>query len=232
MGLASLIFGGNTRTELKAPGTGKAVLTVDATIRAAHSAGATITKRELEKGAQVNDHMTTAPESVGIEGIISETPLDLLNSIGGAAVGAAASLASQAGLGAAAATGILGGSLLGAINGARTVNAFDLMVQLQKKRILFDLVTGLRNYQNMMLTAVTANRSAQIGKAIQFTATMEQITFVTSALISLGEGDMLGDIGASASGATNLGKQATSAAGADTSSNGSLLFQAFGGFFG
>lgn len=229
MALASLIFGGNTRTEFKAPGSGSVVLTIDATIRSEHTARATLTRRELEKGAQINDHLVTSPESVVIEGVISETPLDFLSSILSAGVGAAASLASQAGLGAAAATGLLGGSLMGAVNGSRTVNSFELMTQLQKKRIKFDLVTGLKNYKDMILTSVVANRSASIGKAIQFTATIEQVVFVTSALIKLGEGDMSGSIGASAAGSTNLGKQAASPAGADTSNNGSILFNLFGG---
>lgn len=230
MALASLIFGGNTRTTFKSSGIDKVILTVDATIRSTHSAGSTLTKRELEKGAQINDHLVTSPESVVIEGVISETPLDTFSSIFSSGVGLGASAASQAlGLGAATAAGVLGGALLSKINGSRAENAFKIMTDMQKNRTKFDLVTGLKSYKDMILTSVVANRSASIGKAIQFTATIEQVVFVTSALIKLGEGDMLGSIGASAAGSTNLGKQATSAAGSDTSNNGSILFNLFGG---
>lgn len=230
MALASIIFGGNNRTELRAPGTGKAVLTIDCTLRSAHSLDAQITQRELEDGSVVNDHMVVGPEQVVMEGVISETPLDLFSGLAASGVGAAASLLSQRrGLGAAAATGLLGGKLLGSINGNRTVNSFDLMIQLQKKRILFDLVTGLRNYKNMMLTSIVANRSSTIGQSIEFTATIKQITFVKSALVPLGENGVLGDIGSSAASETNLGKQAASTAGDDTSSNGSIAVNLWDG---
>lgn len=228
MGLAAIIFGANSRTEFKAPESGLGVMTVDATISSIHSAGASLTKRELEDGSDVSDHMTTSPEGVVIKGVISETPLDLFTSLAGSAIGAAASLASQAGLGAAAGVGILGGSLLSSVNGSRTVNSYEFMVQLQQKRIKFDLVTGLKSYTNMVLTSVQAERSAKIGKAIHFTATIEKVTFVTSKLISLGEASMLGQVASSAAGQTDLGKQASSVAGSDTSSNGSILFNLFG----
>jgi hypothetical protein len=226
MGLASLIFGGNTRTEFKDGTTGSAVLTIDATISSTHTSGAQLTQKELEKGSHVNDHMVTQPEGVILKGIVSETPLDLFTSLAGSAIGAAASLASQAGTGAAAAVGILGGSLLGAVNGSRSANAYEIMTQLQQKRVKFDLVTGLKSYKDMVITNVSAERSSQIGQAIQFTATITKITFVTSELISLGEANMLD--AASGASNTNLGKQATSAAGDSTSSNGSILFNIFG----
>jgi len=227
MGLAALIFGGNTRTEIKSPDSGLAVLTIDATLSSTHSAGAQLTKRELEDGAEVNDHMVTSPEGVVIKGVISETPLDLFTSLSGSAIGAAASLVSSS-AGGALASGILGGALLGAVNGGRTVNSFEIMVQLQQKRIKFDLVTGLKNYKDMILTSVVAERSSAIGKAIQFTAVIEKVNFVTSQLISLNEASMK-DIGASAAGETNLGKQSASAASEDTSSSGSILYNLFGG---
>ena len=232
MALASIIFGGNSRTEMKDPDTGKSIFTIDATIKSSHSSTASITKRELEEGGVINDHMIVDPESVVLEGIVSETPLDTLNALAASSIGAGASLLSKTnGAGAALAAGVFGGALLGAINGQRSVNAYELMVQMQRKRMLFSLVTGLKNYSNMMLTSVVANRAASIGKAMTFTATIEQITFVSSKLISLGEAQMLGGIGASASGSTNLGKQTASSAGSDTSENGSILYKAFGGFF-
>lgn len=231
MALVSLLFGKNSRTEFQEQKDSKVALTIDATLSSTHTASATITKRELEKGSQVNDHMVVNPEGVQLVGVVSETPLDLFSSLAGSSIGAAASLASQAGLGAGLATGLLGANLLGQVNGARARNAFEFMVQAQKQRKLFDLVTGLKNYKNMMITNVVANRSAKIGQAMEFTATIEQITFVSSDFLDLTEGDIAGAIGASAGSNTDLGKQASKIAGDDTSNTGSILFNVLGGFF-
>lgn len=231
MALAALIFGANNRSEFSDPTTGKAVLTVDVTIRSQHSSNASISKRELEDGSQISDHMVVDPEMLVIEGVISETPLTFFNSIAQSAIGGGASLLSKTrGAGAAAAAGILGGALLGVINGSRAQNAYETMVSLQKQRILFDMVTGLKSYKNMALTSVVANRSREIGKAIQFSATMEEVIFATSQLITLSESQMLGNAGARATSSTNLGKQTTSAASDETSNNGSILFNIFENF--
>lgn len=237
MALASLIFGGNSRSQFKtgadvSEDAAKIFLTVDATIKSTHTSTASITKRELEEGAQVNDHMIVDPDNVSIDGVISETPLDLFSSLASSSIGAGASMLSQQhGAGAAAATGILGGALMGLISGNRVKDGYQALKELQKNRIKFDFVTGLESYKDMMLTSLVATRTAKIGKAIEFTATMEKITFVSSQIITLGEKDIAGLAGTSAAGATNLGKQTASGAGSDTASNGSLLFKAFGGFF-
>jgi len=78
----------------------------------------------------------------------------------------------------------------------------------------------------MVLTNLSANQSSQIGDAMQFTATLSHVRFVSSSLISLSEADLGGIAGAA--GATNLGKQAAGAASSATSSNGSILFSLFG----
>jgi len=222
MALASLIFGNTAGTVFKDPVESLTILTVDATIRSSHSSQATLTKRELEDGSIISDHMTTTPESVTIEGVISETPLDLFNSIAGSLIGGAASLASQAGPGAAFATGLLGGALLAARNGSRALNAFDSMVDLQKQRKKFDLVTGLKNYKDMVITSVVATRSAEIGQGMSFVATIENVVFVKSQLVTLTEAEMNANAGAT--GATDLGKQSATEASEDTAGNGSVAF--------
>jgi len=237
MALASLIFGGNSRSQFKTGSdvkgaASKVFLTIDATIKSTHTSTASITKRELEEGVQINDHMIVDPDSVSIDGVVSETPLDFFGSLASSAVGASASMMSQQlGAGAVAATGVLGGAILNAINGSRAKNAYQQMTDLQKNRTLFDFVTGLKSYKNMMLTSFVATRTAKIGKSMEFTATMEKVTFVSSEIVTLGEKDIAGLAGSSAAGSTNLGKQTASVANTDTSSNGSLLFKAFGGLF-
>jgi len=239
MGLASLLFGTNNRTEFKAALNisgislsglighipGKGILTVDATIRSSHTSNATLTVRELESGATINDHLLTKPEQLTIEGVISETPLDLLSSLIGSGVGLLASEASKkaAGTGAATAVGVIGGLVLSQINGNRASDGFKIMQDLQLNRTKFDIVTGLKNYRDMVMVSITANRSAQIGKAIQFTAVMEKVTFVTSSLI---EAAANAAADAVADAATDVGKQAATTASDSTSENSTILYSA------
>lgn len=226
MALASLLFKNNKATQYITSGSKDAFLVVDAVIKENHEFGATVSDKELEDGSKASDHLATSPPRVTIVGLISENPLDLNSAIVGASLGLATGLGAVAkSTFGTAALGVVGGAILSEINGNRVQNAVQILEDMQKKRILFDFVTGMRSYKNMLLEGVNIEKNQDLGQDAQFTATMKQVIIVNSQLVSFTESTTNGVPGA-ASG-VDTGKQATKAASESTSGNGSFLFEAF-----
>jgi len=128
---------------------------VDASVRELHEARSEITTNPIEDGADITDHVRNMPLTMTMQGVISDTPIGLafVDNIKGI-IGTA--------------TTIFGGS-------SRSHDAYDDLMKLRKTREPFDLVTGLKVYQNMILQDLRIERTAKTGKSIQFTARLKQI---------------------------------------------------------
>ena len=214
-------------------------LDLDVSISEQHDATATLTQYELEAGGNVNDHIILNPIKLIIEGVVSKTPLGSSALISSAATAAGGALGKKIGgsnkiLGAAAVVG--GASIGGLVSNAFGLDAgvdtskgksrkpedvYTYLVQLRDKRQPFTVVTKLRTYLNMVLTSVSAPRTAASREILQFTATLEQVRIVEARAAS-GIAGTESALGTAAAPEQKLGKQAATAAAPKTADNGSV----------
>lgn len=193
MAILSLLFKREPRVlEIQAPrpfaGEGgknlRTFLKIDAFENIQHQHEAEITENPIETGSLVSDHMDVKPKVLTFTGLISEAPISIqqatvgnvAGSVGGLAgglLGPATQLATTAGVAA------LGGSLMNK-PGNRVLDGFRAIEELQAKKIPVTIITGLRAYENMVLTSFTPTESAPTGRSLSFTATFREIRMVSS----------------------------------------------------
>lgn len=168
---------------------------VDVTLTENHDFQADVTENPVEEGSPITDHIDLKPESFTITGVISDTPLDIASSVQGATTTAGVligrkivgPLGAYAGVAAGAVAGLIANEqrTLGERSSSRTKNVFDHFRDLQAKRVPFTVVTGLREYKNMVITSLTVNRDSKSGRSFNFTCAMKQIRIVRSQVITI-----------------------------------------------
>jgi hypothetical protein len=146
---------------------GVAGIVVDATVSEEHVSNCETTDNPVEDGSDVTDHVHIKPIELTIDGVISDSPL------GFAVVGNIQNFARSI-------TNLFGKKT------PRSIEAFNSLLDLQKSRTPFTVLTGLRRYENMILTELSVPRTSQTGAAIHFSAKMKQIRIVSSKTISGG----------------------------------------------
>jgi uncharacterized protein YcfJ len=228
MALVSLFF--QTRAKLS-------LMELDASLQENHEASATPTENEVEDGAKISDHITLSPLSLSIEGVVSENPISLISS----AIGAVAGLIGKqvgknngAVAGAAATVGVatVGGLVSGAFSGGgpksrKKEDVFTYLLELRDRRQPFTVVTGLKEYDNMVITQVSVPRNSQTGEVLRFSVQLKQIKIIKTSLIEIA----IEAAKAGAAKAQNVGKQAAKQTTEKTAKDSSLLFKGFK-FFG
>lgn len=188
------------------------VMKLDAATSITHENGATVSKNPIEDGSDVTDNVRLDNRSLSIDGMISESPLLLLNSALNVFTGAATSVGETAFGGFAAQALSAGlGSIAGVIASRNQEDvlypdkAFQYLKELRQNRIPFNIQTRLEVYENMILTRLTVPQRAEDGKSLRFQATFEQIQIVQTRNIILPERNTKNQPGATKS--QNLGKQ-------------------------
>jgi hypothetical protein len=208
-----------------------ALMELDVSSNEEHEATATLTMNEIEDGSNINDHIVLNPEKLTIKGVVSETPLGLAALAGSAITAVAGAVgAAQTGMGGALATAAIGsiGGLVASAMGPdgpasrKPSDVFEYLNELRNKRVPFEIVTALKLYTDMVLTALSVPRSISTVKTLEFSATFEKCRIVKAETVSLAAGGVPG-----ASGIANLGQQAASAASEATSAGASVLFNLF-----
>lgn len=130
-------------------------IVIDAAVSEGHLSTCEVSDNPIEGGADVTDHVQMKPAQLTVEGVISDTPL------GYAVIGNIQNLARSI-------TTLFGAS-------SRSQDAYDAMIELQKSRQPFTVITSLKRYTNMILTELSIPRTATTGGAIHFQATMREV---------------------------------------------------------
>jgi len=231
MSLISLITRDVKRVQIK-------TVSLDAAIEETHIYSADVTETPVEKGYDITDHVILKPTKLTIRGIVSRTPLNgfgpgsVANSLIGAGInnvlGSANSLVGAPFGGvtrAAAAAGV--GSLATLVSLEKTPeNAYKDLVDLYNDRIPFDVYTRLSQYKNMVISNLNFPRNATIGRNLEFTIELTQVTVVSSLGFKISK-ETLGVVAKNrGAGSKDLGAKGTKAAGAKTgAAAGSTLYK-------
>jgi hypothetical protein len=157
--LFQLLFGKNKKKGFITPdnaGTTDIIgLELDAIVLESPDYTATPTRSQVESGADITDHVTLSPEKLSIEGIVTNTPIGLFQSL--------KALTTQ--------------------NAAQ--DAFDFLLKLYTERQPFNFVGGFKVYEDMVITNFSPSRTPTTGGVLQFRMSMEQIRFVESEVVAI-----------------------------------------------
>lgn len=158
--MIGLFFGG--QGFLTAFGNQYGNIELDAALDENHEWSAEATSNPVEEGAPVTDHVIEQSDKLKIRGFVTDSPLNLSQSVSGL---------------------VNSGSV-----GNRTQAVFDLLYDLIKIREPMTVYTKHRIYDNMVLTNVTIPRSAGVGEAIEFNAEFIHIRKVATQMVDVPDG--------------------------------------------
>lgn len=232
MPLLSLIFDKPKNTKINSvneDGSERELLILDMTTNITHTNAANPTDNAIEDGAIIGDHVDIPPKMVSFEGLMSEAPITLIGALIGNVAGAIPAIGGFAGTAAGTlftgALATLGGLLLNQ-SGSRVTDALNTMLQIQEDKIPVTLITGLRAYNNMILTQFNPTENANTGDSLRFTATFKEIKIVRSEQIILPASQLAsGQVANSASSKQSKGKAPTS----ETTTRGSSFLSRLSG---
>lgn len=152
---------------------------IDAALSEEIAAEAEVTSFPVESGADITDNVKLNPITVTITGVVSDTPIgEIEEKRAAAAAETAEKQAARAML----------KSMLGAFDdmtrGLSTPpylpseEALSKLERIRDGRAPVTITTSLRTYDNMVMTSLSIPRSGETGRALEFTATFQQVTIV------------------------------------------------------
>lgn len=127
---------------------------LDASLTERHTSTTELTKHPVEVGVSPADHARIQPKKVVVDGLFSNT---LSNVTAQNARG--------------------GQSKPGESGAAQTL--FNAMLDLHRSRRAVTIETSLAFYDNMVMTSLEVPRDSRSGDAVRFSATFEEVVFVT-----------------------------------------------------
>lgn len=234
MALFSLIFNRPVKAAfevVRSTGGGsteKVVFELDVSLQETHDRSAKISQNPIEDGSNVADHVNLDPQKLTMKALVSDVPISLIGSAVGLGISSAMQLATQAvsklqGPVVGSIAGSVVGTGLGSIAGLVTGSprdpkkAWRFLEEVWSTREPFSIVTALQRYDNMIISSLSAPRSASVGKGLECDIVMEQVRIVQSSIIKVAA-FKTGSFGAQSQ--AKLGKQA----GKEAGSNNSIAF--------
>lgn len=198
-------------------GSGKiGFIQLDCTVSETHSRTAKVSQNEIEDGSEIADNVVLGNEKLTIEGIISEAPLPSgdIRDIANTVTQKGFSFLNKK-------AGVLSGGLIK--NAGPTIKRIIALIQLEnfwKNKVPFTIITGLKKYDNVIITGLEIPVDFKTGKSLRFKIDCEVVRVVKSKKVKLS--NLKKKVAHSASDKSKLAKQATKAA----DPKGSIAFQA------
>lgn len=141
---------------------------LDAVVNERHGYETDITQFPIEDGAEITDHIRRLPIQLSIDGIISDTPVQVLETRDTATVRDDSTSLS-----------IVSFNNFLQIMGFPTEGGSQKFFAGSENFNLVNVVTGLRVYPNMAIKRFTPSRSASTGRALRFSIELVQVRRVT-----------------------------------------------------
>lgn len=135
---------------------------LDAMVSETPEFGATVTKNVVERGAEVNDHVSLSPLILTMEGVISDTPTSLVKTLTGGALADFKKAEDRP-----------------------AQKAYGVLKKMWETAEPITFVGRLEVYKNMVITSLSAPVRAQTGGALMFTCRMQKVNIVESKTITL-----------------------------------------------
>lgn len=116
-----------------------------------HSGDVDVTEHPVEQGSDISDNARPKQKQLTFEGFFTDTPIPGRDP-----------------------------SRIGQLQEGRSANAYQVLAGLRDSGSLVSVVTGLKTYQNMVITALTVPIDARTGDALRFSISFRAIRIVES----------------------------------------------------
>lgn len=129
---------------------------LDVLVSATHVGTNEVTEHPVESGGVIGDHIRAKPDTLTIEGVISNSPIGELQSRRAAAAGFPD----------------------GAVRVGYAQDAYQRLLALKAAATLIAVVTPLRAYDDMAIESISVPETVQGGDALRFTMTLKHVAVV------------------------------------------------------
>lgn len=123
---------------------------VDVSLEETHSQSAETSQHPIEDGSDIADHRRVLAPVVTMEGVVSDAKVTLREQI------------------------------QSRITGVTAQDKYQRMLEAFEGSEVFELVTGLRIYADMVFETFIVRRNSETGNVVRFSATMKQLEFADS----------------------------------------------------
>lgn len=156
----------------------------DATVREDHVSTATITEHPIEEGASVSDHVRDDLDSIEMQIVVSNTPIDVPSDHADGVAGSQQSVELRASDGSD-----LGSALALVFDGtlARVRSVYEELLDLKERGQQLTVMTSLREYEDMVVKKVTPTRDAATGNSLVASVEFKQVSIVSSEIVDAPE---------------------------------------------
>lgn len=144
-------------------------ITMDAVLSEGHSSSLNITNHPVEVGAEISDHAVIQPRELFISGEVTDTPLNL------AAFGEIRNNINN----------LFGTSTNE--NETRSTQAYQAFEQLQEQRQFIDVQTGLKLYENCLITALAVTQDSDSSRSVSLNLTLRQVILVETQIVNIND---------------------------------------------
>lgn len=151
-----------------------ASLLIDAVVSESHTRAAAVSDFPVEDGVTISDHVKLEPISLDVNGFISDAPVAPL---GSRVVGDAIRSVRNA---------FLPGRFdddddVPNAESRSPLDAWEYLNKVWRDRNLIIVVSSLQIYRNMILTSLVASKTPQIGKSLEFRASLREVRILQGA---------------------------------------------------
>jgi hypothetical protein len=158
----SFLFGSPRRVKISTQVFKIDVIDFDATISESHNLTAQLTDHPVELGSNITDHYRILPQSITVNGIISNNPLLGL-------AGNIQNITSDSGT---------------RISSGPSDQAYDSLRNSMRSGNLLTIFTTLKEYNNMLITSVSVRRDANSGNILNSIVTLREVRIAKVKTIS------------------------------------------------
>lgn len=146
---------------------GRAKIEVDAVVSRTHTFTARATRFPVEEGADVTDHVRQEPDSLTIDGFVSDHPVVILGGI------------------------LQGATLSSLVSGAaaqRSRTAVEALLDAKENALLITVVTPLKTYRDMVIERLVVPKTPRTGQAAAFSLELTKIRKASVKQVSIPPG--------------------------------------------
>lgn len=137
-------------------------ITVDVTLRESHDRQAEVTEFPVEEGADITDHRRLKPIALSMNGVITDSPNDVLDVLAGNTTG-----------------------LVGSTAEKKSDDAYKKLNTLFESKTTLLITTRLKIYKNMVMTSFRIQHDPNTGNCLSFTAEMREIRFASTQFVAI-----------------------------------------------
>lgn len=152
-----------------------ATIEIDAMLVEQYDLSSQITSHPVDRGANIADHVYNDPRIYTIEAVVTDTPMGVLAALQTLGDNARSALNYI--------TSAITGEEAEAPATARSVAAFQSLVELWEAKIAINVQTGMGLWENLVIRNIRVRQDQETANHLRFTATLQQVNLTSVQIV-------------------------------------------------